>query len=81
MPFDPALLDDLLVCPRSRAPLVADGGALVSCDPDTRLKFAVRDEIPIMLVEEAEELAPEVWSETMRRHGRDPQTGRRTVES
>jgi uncharacterized protein YbaR (Trm112 family) len=43
---------DLLVCPMAQAPLRREGETLVC----TRcgLRFAIRDEIPNMLVEEAE---------------------------
>lgn len=43
---------DLLVCPMAKAPLRLEGEHLVCtrCGP----RFAVRDEIPDMLIEEAE---------------------------
>ncbi len=64
-----------LVCPKTKSALVLDGGGLVSVDPESRLKYAVKDDIPIMLADEAVELSPEEWSDTMSRHGRDPKTG------
>ena len=70
MPFDFASLQDILVCPKSKAPLVQDGDWLVSTDAETRLRYAVRDDIPIMLIDEAQELSPEEWSAVMQRHGR-----------
>ncbi len=46
----------LLVCPMGKAPLRAEGESLVCtrCGP----RFAIRDDIPNMLIEEAE-LPPE----------------------
>ncbi|MGD8568127.1 MAG: Trm112 family protein [Gammaproteobacteria bacterium] len=50
---------DILVCPVCKGPLVylKEAGELV-CKGD-RLAYPVRDDIPIMLEEEARELAPE----------------------
>ena len=55
---DPKLLE-ILVCPRSHAPLVCEGDWLYSTDPKTRRKYPVRDALPIMLVEESVEASPE----------------------
>jgi uncharacterized protein YbaR (Trm112 family) len=75
MAFDFKGLEDLLVCPGSRTALVQDGDSLVCLSPDCRLKYAIRDEIPIMLVDEAVRLSPEEWGDLMQRHSRDPKTG------
>ena len=64
-----------LVCPLTHASLVQDGDSLVACEPEHRLRYAVRDEIPVMLVDEASEVPLDEWSELMRQHGRDPQSG------
>ena len=69
MPIDPGLLE-LLACPLSRAPLVEDGDTLVSTDPATRRRYRVEDGIPVMLVEESEELDEAAWRDIMARHGR-----------
>ena len=45
---------DLLVCPKTKAPLIQSGDWLYSTDPETRLRYPVRDGIPIMLIDEAE---------------------------
>ncbi|MBX3437502.1 MAG: hypothetical protein KF861_08435 [Planctomycetaceae bacterium] len=66
---------DLLVCPQSHAPLVFDGRSLVSTDPESRLRYAIKDDIPIMLVDEAETVADNEWRDLMRQNNRDPQTG------
>ncbi|MCA9025436.1 MAG: hypothetical protein KDA86_09515 [Planctomycetaceae bacterium] len=78
MSFDPKHAVELLVCPQSHAQLVYDGQGLVSTDPETRLRYTIRDEIPVMLVDEAESLSMETWQEIMRQHNRDPQTGQLT---
>jgi uncharacterized protein len=68
-------LESLLVCPGSRTPLLQDGEWLVCLNPDCRLKYAIRDEIPIMLVDEAVKLSEQDWGAVMQRHARNPKTG------
>ncbi len=75
MPFKFKELEDLLVCPGSRTPLIQDGDSLVCLNPDCRLKYAIRDDIPIMLVDEATKLSPDDWGTIMQRHARDAKTG------
>lgn len=81
MGFDFTELEDLLVCPKSRSKLVLEGDALVSVDPETRLKYEIRDGIPIMLIDEATELSKEDWSAIMQKHGRDAATGEKPNKS
>lgn len=64
--LDPEMLD-LLVCPLSRASLVLDGDTLVSTDPATRRRYRIDDGIPILLIDESEELAPAEWEAIMER--------------
>jgi uncharacterized protein YbaR (Trm112 family) len=77
MSFDPLLLDKILVCTKCRSPLVRDGDALVCVTPACRLSFAIRHEIPNMLVEEAVALPADDWGPLMQRAGRDPVSGTR----
>ena len=44
----------ILVCPKTKAPLIQAGDWLYSTDRETRLRYPIRDGIPIMLVDEAE---------------------------
>lgn len=69
MSINPELLE-LLVCPLSRAELVLDGETLVSTDEATRRRYRIDDGIPVMLIDESEELDEAVWREIMTRHGR-----------
>lgn len=62
MAIDPQLLS-IMVCPVSHAPLIEVEGWLVSTDPATRLRYPIRDGIPVMLIEESEEMAPEAWQQ------------------
>jgi uncharacterized protein len=44
----------ILVCPKTKAPLIQSGDWLYSTDPETRLRYPIRDGIPVMLIDEAE---------------------------
>lgn len=60
MALDPQLLS-IMVCPVSHAPLREVDGWLVSTDPETRLRYQIRDGIPVMLIDESEEMSREDW--------------------
>ncbi len=49
----------------SHAPLREVDGNLVSTDPETRLSYRIDGTIPVMLVEEAEEMSVEAWDKAM----------------
>ncbi len=56
--MDPKLLE-ILVCPLCKGPLVWKKDKLeLICKPD-RLAFPVKDDIPVMLEEEARQLPPD----------------------
>ena len=67
--IDPELLE-ILVCPLSKAELVLDGDYLVSTDKETRRRYRIEDDIPIMLIEESETLDLQTWEEIMKKHGK-----------
>ncbi|MFH1302615.1 MAG: Trm112 family protein [Planctomycetota bacterium] len=75
MSFDPRHLQDIIACPKTKAKLVCDGDFLVSTDPATRLRYPIKDGIPVMLVDEATEVSQNEWAEIMQRHNRNPETG------
>jgi uncharacterized protein YbaR (Trm112 family) len=77
MAFNFKELENLLVCPGSRSKLIQEADSLVCVDSACRLKFSIRDDIPIMLVDEAAKLPPEEWGNIMQRHSRDRTTGQR----
>ncbi len=62
MPIDRQLLS-IMVCPVSHAPLVEVDGWLVSTDSETRLRYPIRDGIPVMLIEESEKMTSEEWDQ------------------
>lgn len=61
---------DILCCPETKADLVLDGNTLVSTDKESRRLYRIEDDIPIMLIEESEQLSLEKWEETMKEHGK-----------
>ena len=62
---------DILCCPKTKADLVLDGDSLVSVDKETRLRYRIEDDIPIMLVEESETLDVKEWEEIMKKYGKE----------
>lgn len=66
---------ELIRCPRCKSVLVRDGDWLVSIDPECRLKYEIKDQIPVMIPEEAVELTVEEWGAIMERNGRNRATG------
>lgn len=48
---------DLLVCPKSKAPLVYDAAHSALICEQSQLVYRVEDDIPVLLVEEAEPLS------------------------
>ena len=81
MTFEFEGLKDILVCPQSKSKLVMEDQSLICVDPDCRLCYEIRDDIPIMLIEEATKLSPEDWGATMQKQGRDPVSGQSTDAS
>ncbi len=67
MPFNYDAVKEILRCPKSHSPLLLDGSTLVCTDAACRLKFDIRDDIPILLLDEAEELPQTDWQAVMDR--------------
>ncbi len=59
---------NILCCPETKADLILDGNFLVSVDKNTRRRYRIEDDIPIMLIEESEELQLEEWTKIMKKH-------------
>lgn len=62
---------DILCCPETKADLVLDGNFLVSVDKKTRKRYRIEDDIPVMLIDESEELSLEEWSAIMKKYGKE----------
>ncbi len=61
---------EILCCPETKADLVHEGNFLISVDKATRRKYRIEDDIPIMLIDEAEQLNLDEWTEIMKKHNR-----------
>jgi uncharacterized protein len=61
---------DILCCPETKADLVLDDNFLVSTDKNTRRRYRIEDDIPIMLIDESEQLPIEEWKAIMIKHGK-----------
>lgn len=55
--LDPMLLD-ILVCPACKAKVRLEGSRLICQNPDCGLRYPIRDDIPVMLIDEAEKPPP-----------------------
>jgi uncharacterized protein YbaR (Trm112 family) len=52
-----AVLLEILVCPESKKPLLYFEAENFLFCPESRLKYRIEDDIPVMLVEEAERVS------------------------
>lgn len=59
---------EILCCPETKADLVLDGNSLVSIDEKSRRRYRIEDDIPIMLIDESEQLDMDTWLEIMKKH-------------
>ena len=66
---DPKLLE-ILVCPLTKTSLDYDAERQELISRAAGLAYPIRDGIPIMLVDESEELEESVWKAIMARHDR-----------
>jgi len=62
---------EILCCPETKADLVLEGDFLISTDKETRRRYRIEDDIPIMLIDESEQLDMNEWSEIMKNHNKD----------
>ena len=62
---------EILCCPETKAELVLNGETLVSTDKKTRRRYRIEDDIPVMLIDESEQLSMEAWIEIMKKHGKN----------
>jgi uncharacterized protein YbaR (Trm112 family) len=75
MAFEFDKVKNILVCPRTRKPLVLDGSMLVCTDPEQRHSYPIVDDIPRLLADESTNLTMDEWRQVMERHERSPETG------
>ncbi len=73
--FNFAAVQQFVRCPASGAELLPTENALISSDPEHRLRYAIVNGIPNLIVEDAEAMPLADWQELMRQSQRDPETG------
>lgn len=61
---------DMLCCPETKADLILDGETLVSVDKNTRRRYKIVNDIPIMLIDESEQLDLDTWKQIMKKHNK-----------
>jgi len=64
----PQDLLDILACPDCKTPVVLEGERLVCRKSECRRAYPIRDDIPIMLIEESQALEPSEWQKIMTAH-------------
>jgi uncharacterized protein YbaR (Trm112 family) len=57
----------LLVCPACRSKLVVDGQSFLCRSESCRLRYEVKDGIPVMLSDEARPVVPDEWAAILQR--------------
>ncbi len=57
---------DILACPDCKSPLLLDGERLICKKAECRRAYAIRDDIPIMLIEESQVLDRAAWEQVMK---------------
>ncbi|MDT3695697.1 MAG: hypothetical protein ROY99_04840 [Ignavibacterium sp.] len=62
---------NILCCPETKAELILDNNTLVSVDKNTRRRYRIEDDIPIMLIDESEQLSLEEWTKIMKKYGKE----------
>lgn len=60
---------NILCCPETKADLVLEGNYLISTDKNTRRKYRIEDDIPVMLIDESEIMEIEEWTKIMKKNG------------
>ena len=55
-----------LVCPRCRTAVVRDGDSYLCSSAECRLRYAIIDDIPKFLIDEAVEVPPDEWKRVVR---------------
>ncbi len=57
----------LLVCPACHSKLLVDGHSFLCRQESCRLRYEVKDDIPVMLSDDAKQVAPDEWTAIVQR--------------
>lgn len=61
MSFDASAIADLWRCPKCHSSLKVEGDSAVCMQSECRLQYEIREQIPVMLIDEAKSLPVEDW--------------------
>ncbi|MDX9925677.1 MAG: hypothetical protein RBS48_13035 [Ignavibacteriaceae bacterium] len=61
---------DIICCPESKADLLLDGDTLVSVDRETRRRYKIVNDIPVLLIEDSEILDLAEWESIMKKYNK-----------
>jgi len=62
---------DIICCPETKADLILESDHLISTDSKTRRRYRIEDDIPVLLIDESEQMEYEEWKTIMLKHGRE----------
>ena len=68
MPIPDENLLDILACPVCKTAVVASEDLIVCCNMECRRVYEVRDDIPVMLIEESRIMDMNEWERVMARN-------------
>ena len=68
MTIDLSQYVQILVCPACHSKFVVDLQSFVCQSPECRRRYSVKDDIPVMLADDAQRLSSDEWSAVMARH-------------
>ena len=58
---------NIICCPETKAPLVLYNDFLISTDKESRRKYKIENDVPILLIDESEVLELKEWEEIMKK--------------
>ncbi|KUO59578.1 hypothetical protein APF79_05375 [bacterium BRH_c32] len=61
---------DIICCPESKADLLLDGDTLVSVDRETRRRYKIVNDIPVLLIDDSEILDLAEWESIMKKYNK-----------
>ena len=70
MALDPTLLE-ILACPEDKGPLLYFAAENALYNPRLKRRYAVKDDIPVMLIEESEQVSPSEHDRLMKKAEQD----------
>ncbi len=60
----------IICCPETKADLVLYGDFLISTSSESRRRYKIVDDIPVLLVDDSDIMEEEEWKEVMKKHNK-----------